>query len=425
VQSKYFSEFSHIDTLNCDGEDIFDPYARADHVFESVFYDTVTAPFWIGNNTPLGLRIHMTSYAFMHFCPRVVWVQLHVTNVGQHALRNLWFGVNSRVYVDARTNDFGTEELQGRVGFEHDREFEYFFSQSGRLPGDTSVNDFRSDAAVGIIPLVNRANQSISFNWWLNSFEDSSFGPAWESHADRDSLGMGWTATAGLASNDLQRYQLMTNREQDFDLLRMSDSEWINQHTPPTQRWSSSSFELTYWDVFSSLISAGPYGVNEDGNLWLRPGESTDIWFAVFGAQGFHDMNHPQEGDLVDPDLYDLSGLLDAALIAGESPCFEYLPVGERPGNSGMVEKFAFRNAYPNPFNSSVDLIFESPVGQFAEVQVMDILGREIETVYSGITPASETRIRWQPKDLSSGVYFARLTGKGEVAGTQKLLFLK
>ncbi len=425
-------EFAHVDTVNCAGENVYDPYARADHVFAVELCDTLTDPLYVredpedGNHVPLGLKIEMTSYAFLDFCPRVVWVQLHVSNIGQHTLRNLWFGLNSFVNAEYRTTD-STYDIDGMVGFEHEKEFAYYFSKTGRLPDDPNGNDFMSEAAIGIIPLINRSYQAIGFNWWHDS-EDwlDVYGPAWESYAVRDSLGMGWTGGNDAWPNgDLRKYQLMTNREQDFDPLRMHDAEWIEQNTPSNQTWASSSFGDITDGWTRTLISAGPYGQIDGEFTRLRPGESTDMWFAVMGGQGFHDMNHPQEGDTIDPDLYDLSGLLDAAFIAGESPCFEYLSVGERQGNSGVVEKFAFHNAYPNPFNSSVDLIFESPVGQLAEVQIMDILGREIETVYSGITQAGETRIRWQPKDLSSGVYFARLTGKGEVGGTQKLLFLK
>jgi hypothetical protein len=60
----------------------------------------------------------------------------------------------------------------------------------------------------------------------------------------------------------------------------------------------------------------------------------------------------------------------------------------------------------------------------FVTLKVVDLLGREIETLISGHHPAGEYRIRWTAEDLPSGLYIYRLK-TGEFEETKKLILQK
>lgn len=90
----------------------------------------------------------------------------------------------------------------------------------------------------------------------------------------------------------------------------------------------------------------------------------------------------------------------------------------ERPAS------FALLPNIPNPFNGETEIRFTLPARRFVTVEVYDVLGRKIQTVYSGkITSGSHT-IRVNMEDAASGVYFVRLSTSQEFR-TRKMLLLR
>jgi hypothetical protein len=84
---------------------------------------------------------------------------------------------------------------------------------------------------------------------------------------------------------------------------------------------------------------------------------------------------------------------------------------------------------YPNPFNNSVNLVFYASSEDYVELDVVDLLGRKIADIYKGKSRVGENRFTWNGVNpdgdqLSSGVYFVRLTGQGRVA-TRKAVLLR
>ncbi len=426
-------ESAHLDTSyiadGCIHEPLTDYYSRSDHEFATTIYDSLENGFSYpsdptdGRHYPLGLKIDMTTYAFRDFCSRVVWVRLRVTNVGLYNLRDLWFG-NYSVTV-AALGDSLWNNLHGAVGFEHENEFSYYFSQTGRA--DSSGDEVVSSSAAGIVPLIDRSYQSVGFNWWVQDILD--FGPAWVSYAERDSLWMAWTRLKGSPDDDLQRYQLMTNHEQDYDPLRAFDTTWVAEHTPPDQSWSPSSIDpVTFRDLLQNpqeaLLSSGPYGRLFNGHYWLMQGDSVDVWFAVFGGQGFHNPSRPQPADSVDPDLYDVTDLLDRADVAKNSPCFSWLDV-EDPRLPVTADEFELMTPYPNPFNGEVRIEYRAPAAANVEVDLVNVLGQRVKTLFDGKVDGSRQVLTWRPDDAATGVYFVRLLSDKSVVGMQKLMYVK
>ncbi len=72
-------------------------------------------------------------------------------------------------------------------------------------------------------------------------------------------------------------------------------------------------------------------------------------------------------------------------------------------------EVLLFQN-YPNPFNSQATIRFLLPRREHIILKVFDILGREVATLVDRELNAGEHSVLWNASDLSSGVYFYRLT---------------
>jgi hypothetical protein len=84
---------------------------------------------------------------------------------------------------------------------------------------------------------------------------------------------------------------------------------------------------------------------------------------------------------------------------------------------------------FPNPFNPSATIEFSVPANGPASIVMYDVQGRKVATVLRETMAAGVYRVRWNGKsdegrELSSGVYFARLEAAGG-RDTARLMMLK
>jgi hypothetical protein len=82
-----------------------------------------------------------------------------------------------------------------------------------------------------------------------------------------------------------------------------------------------------------------------------------------------------------------------------------------------------FQN-YPNPFNPSTKIRFNVPENNFVKLDLFDMTGKLIRSLYSNYTSAGEYEYVLNGSDLSSGTYFYKLTS-GRYSQTKKLVLLK
>jgi predicted outer membrane repeat protein len=80
---------------------------------------------------------------------------------------------------------------------------------------------------------------------------------------------------------------------------------------------------------------------------------------------------------------------------------------------------------YPNPFNSLTNIRFSLPQAGPVQIEILDLLGREIETIIAGDLPAGEHDLIWDASGLPSGLYFARLVLKSGESSAAKMMLLK
>ena len=89
-----------------------------------------------------------------------------------------------------------------------------------------------------------------------------------------------------------------------------------------------------------------------------------------------------------------------------------------------MFEDDVLFSAYPNPFNSVTNLIFELPVAGAVSLVVYDIQGREIVILFDDWCSNGVHEATFDASRLTSGIYFARMIA-GDFQQTQKLLLVK
>ena len=94
------------------------------------------------------------------------------------------------------------------------------------------------------------------------------------------------------------------------------------------------------------------------------------------------------------------------------------------PRAESVPARFALEQNYPNPFNAETSIAFELPRGGKASLKLFDLLGRETLTLADQSLDAGRHEIRFDARDLPSGVYVFRLECGG-VRLSRKLLLLK
>ena len=67
-------------------------------------------------------------------------------------------------------------------------------------------------------------------------------------------------------------------------------------------------------------------------------------------------------------------------------------------------------NPAPNPVTVSASIGYGMPVSGHVEMTVFDVTGRKVQTLISGQMEAGNHTYNWTPSDITSGVYFIRLT---------------
>ena len=86
--------------------------------------------------------------------------------------------------------------------------------------------------------------------------------------------------------------------------------------------------------------------------------------------------------------------------------------------------EFILQN-YPNPFNPSTEVKFAVSGSGFATLEVFNILGEKVSTLFAGSAEAGKYYVlRFDAPNLSGGVYFFRLQSEGQLM-MRKMVLLK
>jgi len=89
-----------------------------------------------------------------------------------------------------------------------------------------------------------------------------------------------------------------------------------------------------------------------------------------------------------------------------------------------VPSEFALLNNYPNPFNASTVISYELPHATHVELEIFNISGQRVATLVEGEQEAGYRSVVWEASEVSSGVYFYKLTA-GDFAETKRMMLVK
>jgi hypothetical protein len=119
--------------------------------------------------------------------------------------------------------------------------------------------------------------------------------------------------------------------------------------------------------------------------------------------------------------LFLLAGTLSGTYTAGTT----ITGVTDVQENSaGMTRKFFVNQNYPNPFNPSTTIQFGLPKTTFVTIKVYNIMGQEVETLFTGNKSAGVHTLHFDASSFSSGVYLYRIQA-GSSVEVKRMLFVK
>jgi len=78
--------------------------------------------------------------------------------------------------------------------------------------------------------------------------------------------------------------------------------------------------------------------------------------------------------------------------------------------SSGVPEEYALYQNYPNPFNPLTVIRYALPVNSEVDITIYNLLGQKISTIFSEKQEAGYHTVRFNGIDLSSGVYFYKIS---------------
>ncbi|SVD41020.1 uncharacterized protein METZ01_LOCUS393874, partial [marine metagenome] len=84
---------------------------------------------------------------------------------------------------------------------------------------------------------------------------------------------------------------------------------------------------------------------------------------------------------------------------------------------------------YPNPFNPSTHIRFQLPLENHVSLEIIDVMGRTINSIKNNILPAGVYNLEWDGRtktgDMApAGIYFIRMIS-GHYQETRKIILLK
>jgi hypothetical protein len=109
---------------------------------------------------------------------------------------------------------------------------------------------------------------------------------------------------------------------------------------------------------------------------------------------------------------------------------FFYTIPTNTPSETNPVYEFSLEQNYPNPFNPSTKIKYSIPSvsgvmqSQLVTLKIYDVLGNEVATLVNEEKPAGSYEVGFDASQLSSGIYFYKLTS-GQFVESRKMILLK
>ncbi|MFH1570269.1 MAG: neutral/alkaline non-lysosomal ceramidase N-terminal domain-containing protein [Gemmatimonadota bacterium] len=117
-----------------------------------------------------------------------------------------------------------------------------------------------------------------------------------------------------------------------------------------------------------------------------------------------------------------------ADLVRGAVPATAVAP-SAAGGGGASIDTLSLAPTIPNPFNGETVIPFALPTLENVELVILDLLGRQLRTLWTGPLAPGPHQLRWDGRDdagraVASGIYLCRLTAGGGVV-TRRLAVVR
>ncbi|MEA2031810.1 MAG: S8 family serine peptidase [candidate division Zixibacteria bacterium] len=172
-------------------------------------------------------------------------------------------------------------------------------------------------------------------------------------------------------------------------------------------------------NLFESISSSS---VNETNDT------TAGDWLFIVGSGALTVLSN----DSVEIALAMVGGSTYEALIANTNSAHDLYRISTNvtdTDNDILPVRCELHQNYPNPFNPTTNIDFNLTCGTEVTLEIFNILGRRVKTLYSGYLDSGSHRFEWDAvneKDdaVATGVYFYKLSTPSQ-SETRKMLFLK
>ena len=89
-----------------------------------------------------------------------------------------------------------------------------------------------------------------------------------------------------------------------------------------------------------------------------------------------------------------------------------------------LPNSYALDQNFPNPFNPATKINFSIPVEAFVSLDVYNSIGQRVATLVNETKTAGTYEVNFNAANLSSGIYFYKLTS-GNFTETKKMILMK
>jgi len=275
------------------------------------------------------------------------------------------------------------------------------------------VNDVRSaytyDANGN--PLTYLAEEWLN-NQWVNHYR---------CFFTEDPIGYQWSVVYELWSNNQwvnwRRY--ISTYNANGSLLTSLGESWLHN------QWENDFRYICTYDAFGNQLTYlfKLWSNNQWVNKWIYKYKyfQNSLW-----SEGQYEIwNSAAETEL--------SGFFFLAISNGLSYGFEgykvnlkykFLITNVFKNDGIIVSEYSLSQNYPNPFNPSTTIRYTLPHNARVKLIIYDLLGREIETLVNEEQSAGWKEVEWNAKNISSGIYFFKLT-TGIFVDIKKMIVVK
>lgn len=116
--------------------------------------------------------------------------------------------------------------------------------------------------------------------------------------------------------------------------------------------------------------------------------------------------------------------------VVSFSNIYSFTPTVTSAENETILNDYSLEQNYPNPFNPTTSIRYNLPEDSEVTIKIYDALGKEIDSITTGIQQKGFYQKTWSAEKFSSGVYLVKMNAKSlfsdkTFSRTIKMIYLK